>query len=116
MPRTLLHGSLDRLDHGVLLALEPVDEQAEARVAEAHDDDRVARVPGAGAAQAELRVQAPQRQRLAAQVEELAALAALDLRGVDQQRLEHRVQRDREALLADADDERLDDRERDRAA
>ena len=50
-----------------------------------------------------------QEQRISAEVQDLAPLAALHVVGIDQQGLVHGVQRNRETLVVHRHDERLDD-------
>ena len=89
MPRTRPHRALHRLDHGVLLPLEPVDEQRQRARRRCRAPPRTASGRAACRARPNSSRQAQHRQRVAAQVQQLAPVAALDLAGLDEQRLAH---------------------------
>ena len=96
--------ALDRLDHDVLLAVERGRRRRpSARVAEPEHDHVLPRGARARAPSSNTSREAAQRQRLAAQGQHLAAVAALDRRAARRRSVSSTdVERDREALVADA--------------
>ena len=111
MPQLRRH----RLDDDFLGVEDAVDDDAEDLAADLRDHDET--VVGRAGAEAQRLLQMNKRQQFVAQPQHRRVLDPLDAvlaAGAGAHQLEHRELRDGEALAADLDDERRDDRQRQR--
>ncbi len=103
-----------RLDHGLVAADDLVGDEADPHLAGGDDDDLLVRVGLAGGV--ELLAQAQEGHELAAHAEEAASARAVLVGGGELEAFLHRRERDDVPALADADQEPVDDGQRQRQA